>query len=267
MEPATTLFDALPRQLGETLGTISGWVVAPLFAVVSFARRARTFHPSGSTLHATVYRHARAPVDLHELADRLVGHALVRFSGALWKYAERFPDVLGCAIRFRHDPRDDAAPQRGDQDLLLATIRRPWTMAGAPLTTQLKDYLNNDYFGVSPFDIGGERRVYFRMHPRGPAEHGRGTRNERLATEVDQRATLSLECSPKPYGPWQPIVEVLLERPAALDGDALHFSPFRTGRGVQPRGFVHAMRRRVYEASQAARSAATRSAREVGHGR
>ena len=247
---------APPRQFSEILGRLSGWVVAPLFAVVSFARRARTFHPRGSTLHATVSRHPRAPAELHELADRLAGRALVRFSGALWKHAERVPDVLGCAIRFRRDFRDDAAPASDDQDLLFATIRRPWSMTFAPLATHVRDYLQNDYFGVSPFDIGARRPVYFRLHPEAGAAPPEGTRAAKLANEVARHASLELACSPKPYGPWQPIARLSLERPASIDGDQLHFSPFRTGRSVRPRGFIHAMRGRVYDASQAARDAA-----------
>jgi hypothetical protein len=186
----------------------------------------------------------------------LAGHALVRFSGALWKHSERFPDVLGCAIRFRSLASDDAAAATGDQDLLFATIRRPWTMTLAPLTTHAGDYLENDYFGVSPFDIGAQRPVYFRLHPQRSAAPRKGRRAMKLKSDVERHAALELECSPKPYGPWQPVVELLLNRPATLDDDQLHFSPFRTGRNVRPHGFIQAMRRRVYEASQSARDAA-----------
>jgi hypothetical protein len=35
-----------------------------------------------------------------------------------------------------------------------------------------------------------------------------------------------------------------------VEQDHLRFSPFRTGRGVVPRGFVHALRRGAYAASQ-----------------
>jgi hypothetical protein len=245
-----------PRHLSEILGRISGWVVAPLFAVVSFARRARTFHPSGSTLHAAVLRHPRAPAELHVLADRLAGHAIVRFSGALWKHAERLPDVLGCAIRFRRDLRDDAEAAADDQDLLFATIRRPWTMILAPITTHIDDYLHNDYFGVSPFDIGAERPVYFRLRPQRSAALCEGTRSVKLVSDVERRAALELQCSANPYGAWQPVVELVLERPALLDDEQLRFSPFRTGRSVRPRGFIQAMRRSVYQASQGARQAA-----------
>ncbi|MEO8183439.1 MAG: hypothetical protein ABI895_31785 [Deltaproteobacteria bacterium] len=40
-----------------------------------------------------------------------------------------------------------------------------------------------------------------------------------------------------------------------LDQEALRFDPFRAGRGVTPVGFVHALRRATYLASQRARPA------------
>jgi hypothetical protein len=36
-----------------------------------------------------------------------------------------------------------------------------------------------------------------------------------------------------------------------VDQDLLRFSPFRAGRGIVPRGFVHALRRGAYTASRA----------------
>lgn len=246
--------DQKPAQISERLGWLSGWMIAPLFAVVSFARAARTFHPRGPTFHASVRADAAAPVEWHAFAKSLVGPALVRFSGALWKRAQRIPDVLGCAIRLRRVDTDDPEPSSGDQDLLFATIRRPWTLFFAPATTRVTDYLQNDYYGVSPFDFGTDSRMYLRLCPQRPHD-GRGKRSERLEAALEQGVWLKLECSPKPFGPYAPLATIHLERPADIADDDLHFSPFRTGRNVRPRGFVHALRRGVYEASQRARDA------------
>ena len=99
---------------------------------------------------------------LADLASSLAGPALVRWSSAWWKRGDR-TDVLGCAIRFGSDPFH-AVPQPGDQDLLLATIRRPWSMAFAPWTTDFHDFLANHYYGVSPFLVD-DRRVEWRLAP------------------------------------------------------------------------------------------------------
>jgi hypothetical protein len=52
---------------------------------------------------------------------------------------------------------------------------------------------------------------------------------------------------------WQPVASIRLLEGAAIDPAALRFWPFQTDRGVTPRGFVHALRRGVYWASQRAR--------------
>jgi hypothetical protein len=239
---------------GQALGRAVGWAVAPIFGFVSLVRHARTFHPRGPTLHATVSRQPGAPLSLAPLANRLLGPALVRFSGALWKRSEQRPDVLGCAIRLRSTPSATAAPATGDQDLLFATILRPWTMPFAPLTTDVHDYLANDYYAVSPFDVGLEHPVYLRLHPTQPSSQRTGTRDARLTHRIEHKAaSLNLELSPRPFGPWAPVVRITLDRIAPIDGEALRFRPFRQGRDVHPRGFIHAMRIGVYRLSQLAR--------------
>jgi hypothetical protein len=244
--------------VGFALGRATGWVVAPVFGLVSFVRHARTFHPSGPTFHAAVRLHAQTPEELRELGSRLAGHALVRFSGALWKHTETRLDVLGCAIRLRHDELETPEPALDDQDLLFATIKRPWTMPFAPFTTDVRDYLGNDYFAVSPFDAGLDRTIYFRLHPlmhsEFSARHQRDTRSVRLARDVAHgTAALVLDVGTGPFGPWRPLLTLSLERLANVDGEALRFRPFRDGRGVRPRGFVHALRLGVYSLSQRAR--------------
>jgi hypothetical protein len=242
-----------PSNLGSTSGVIAGWTIAPLFALVSFMRQARTFHPRGPTYHASVVEHPAAPSELQSLAHRLAGRALVRFSGALWKGSQTLPDVLGCAVRFRRNQNETPDPDQDDQDLLLATIRRPYTMVFSPLTTRVSDYFANDYFAVSPFNVGLPWPVYFRLRP-DHASTEAGLRSERLLRQVSRAdAGLSLEVSARPFGPWAPLLRVTLERLAPIDGEALRFHPFRAGRGIRPRGFIHALRLGVYTLSQRAR--------------
>lgn len=238
----------------SALGTVTGWAMAPVFGLVSLIRHARTFHPRGPVLHAVVTRHEAAPMALEPLVSRLVGPALVRFSGALWKNAESLLDVLGCAVRFRREDSESERAADDDQDLLFATIKRPWTMPFSPLTTATHDYLGNDYFAVSPFDAGLGRRVYFKIHPRSPSEERSGPRAQRLARAIASGdAQLDMSVGSGPFGPWTPLVTIRLERFALVDGEALRFQPFRTGRGVRPTGFVHALRLGVYALSQRAR--------------
>ncbi|MBX3261737.1 MAG: hypothetical protein KF782_18785, partial [Labilithrix sp.] len=269
----------------ERAGELLGAAAAPAFALTSALRRARTFHPRGDCADADVAVADGVPREHRALAERLAGNAFVRFSDALTKKKARWPDVLGCALRFGGEVDDPAAD--GDQDLLLATIKRPWTMPLAPLTTKVHDYLANDYFAVSPFSVatprpgGGARPwlVYFRLRPgskepggvitvepsTGPISALRASTPRSRRSRAEQRrrrferaiangsAVFTLGIASGPWGPFAPLVRVQLVSVRLTDPPGLRFDPFRAGRGIAPRGFVHALRRGAYGASQRAR--------------
>lgn len=237
------------REVAEAAGLITGVVVAPLFALGSRVRRARFFHPEGSCYLAQVS--SQADEALTPLADRLQGCALVRLSTAWWRGGKQWPDALGCAIRFFRD-HDPMQPDAADQDLLFATIPRPWLTPLAPLFTTPHDFLANIYYGTSPFVVDGLGKARLRLMPVARVSLGDG-RQQRLAEAV-QRGEASFVLQALVAGrDWQPVVQIALTDRVQVDQEALRFSPFRAGRGIEPSGFVHAMRRVVYPASQAAR--------------
>lgn len=226
--------------------------MAPLTAALSRARHARMFHPTGLVYDALV-----TPVAIDggwgRLAERLQGAAIVRLSSAWWKRRE-WRDVLGCAIRFEGG--------EGVQDLLLATIKHPWTTPFAPLTTHHHDFLDNHYYGVSPFHSEDAGRIDLRLRPSWPSRGGR-SREERLARAVENRsASFVLEArrhrhplDVRHHEP-HPICLIELVAPASgVDQERLRFDPFRSGRGLEPVGFVHSLRIGTYRASQRARHA------------
>jgi hypothetical protein len=217
------------------------------------------FHPSGVLCSAEVVA-LKGSAAAQDVATRLAGKALVRWSSAWWKRGE-WTDVLGCAIRFGEAPQD-ADPKPGDQDLLLATIRRPWSLPWAPLTTRTHDFLANAYYGVSPFDVSGLGRIEWRLVVETPpASRPTGTRSSRLAEAIEARtANLLLEWSPYPGAftlpqaeRFQALVRITLTGLVEIDQESLRFDPFRRGRGLRPVGFVHGMRRAAYWTSQALR--------------
>jgi len=224
-------------------------MLAPAAAALSRWRDARVFHPEGHTFagYSTV-----ADGPFHELGRDLAGRVLARCSAALWREWEHF-DVLGMALRFRPgDGEDlDERPQDGDQDLLTATIRSPFTMFGSPFFTDASDFVHNRYWAVSPFDhdVG---RIELRLSPVGTALRGPGNRTQRLAHAVraghamwwlEARKTLTLG--------WHKVLQIHLDHEVDLDQDVLAFDPFRGT--LKPVGVVHAIRRAVYDASQHAR--------------
>lgn len=239
-------------RLGEVLGEWLGWLGAPVFALTSRVRKARTFHPRGDLVRVNA-----TPVNpgagawserLANLGERLSGDGLLRFSNALWK-SGRWPDALGCALALVD------AKGRPEQHLLFATIRRPWTMPFAPFTTEVRDYLANDYFAVSAFSAPALPRLWLRLHPEAPPRSPDALpRRARLEQAVRDQRTLLLEGSDSPWGPWTPFVRVTLLE--ALEGDppGVEFDPFLDARGLVPHGFIHALRRGAYAGSRSGRA-------------
>ena len=205
------------------------------------------FHPEGVVYRAGV---EAIPGRFPGFSRRLEGSALLRLSTAWWRGGTEWMDALGIALRLGKDPGVSARP--GDQDLLFATIRSPWTTPFAPLTTEQHDFLANDYYAVSPFDVAGVGRAKLRLVSSRPRRLRSRKREQRLAEAVE-RAEAWLRLEMKAGAAWEPVAHIVLEERIEVDQQRLRFSPFRDGKGITPRGFVHGLRRATYLLSQAAR--------------
>jgi hypothetical protein len=237
----------------EIIGRAAGFGLAPVVALGARARRARLFHPDGVVYRAEVTESASIGA-ARDVAARLVGPALVRLSSAWWRGGKEWPDVLGLAIRFRRDTTVTAEPAPGDQDLLFATIRWPWTTLLAPLATYPGSFLWNNYHAVSPFEIEGFGRAKLRLISPHLVLPG-GDRLAKLERAVDRGAAayeLQARRLDRPGG-WEDVARITLRERVEIDQAALRMWPFRAGRGIVPRGFVNALRLGAYRASQRAR--------------
>jgi hypothetical protein len=232
----------------ERFGLRVGWALAPAFAAAGRVRHARLFQPRGVVLSARV----EACTDTL-LGRLLVGPALVRFCTALWRHGREWPDVLCCAVRFRRRDTPADAADGGDQDILFATVRTPLTTPLGPLRTHVHDFLDNRYHARASFDAPGIGRAKLRLTPecRSPEPEAGSRRGLRLASVVARGdASLVLEARRVWTRSYRPIVRITLLGEVGLDDDALRFSPFRCGRGLVPRGFVHALRHGSYAATR-----------------
>ena len=233
----------------ERMGAGLGWLSAPVFGAIALARHARVFHPEGLVLSARVDPIASAP-ELQAIASSLAGPALVRLSSALWRSGKEWPDALGCAIRFRDDPQPSSDPGPHDQDLLFATVRTPIVTPLAPLGTDVTDFLANTLYATSPFEVPGMGRCKWRLVPQREAASG-NDRTTRLAEAVARgEANFTIEVRRTWRRGYLPVARLVLLSFADVDQDRLRFSPFRTGRGIVPSGFIHALRHGAYRASQ-----------------
>lgn len=233
----------------ELLGRMVGVLVAPLVFLVAFVRRARAFHPDGGVFRAEV-RATAVDAALRPVAERLAGPALARLSAAMARGEVEKPDVLGLGLRF------GAA---GTQDLLLATFDGfgPRQLRAALASTDVHDFVHNDYRAVSPFRLDGAGLVT--LHARGEATGGGdgGTRAERLEQAMAAgRAVLHLEAHALAADGEQavrPLVDVVLVGRASVPPSSLRLSPFHDGLGLRPVGFLAGIRWVVYPVSQFAR--------------
>ncbi len=237
------------RRPSEALGTMAGWLVAPLFGAASIVRRARPVHPTGELYEGHVEREVLGG-PYGDLAERLRGPALVRFSRAFFRAKHRRPDLLGCAIRFRSDVVPTERPTPGDQDLLLTTLRSLWTLPIAAFATDHEDFLANDYYGVSPFELEDVGTVYVRLEA-DPVE-AEGPDAEAKLRDAVRRGTavLHLEIGREPRGAYDRVASIRLTKPSTLDGEAVRFHPMVAGRGIRPTGPVQRARSASYAISQ-----------------
>ena len=244
------------RTAGEVLGGLLGALLAPIAAVGARLRGGRVLHPAGTVCAAEVLAVADEPA-LVDLAQRLAGAAIVRLSGSTWK-REGPPELLGCALRLRGDRPLTPEVDPRDQDLLFATMRSPWALPLAMLTTARHDYLENVYYSVGCLDAGALGAVELRLVPQlravAPGAVDGDSRGERLAAAIaDGHARLRLELRGGGHGRWRALCELRLRGRLELDAAALCFSPYQTGQDLRPRGFLHAMRGPTYAAGQAPR--------------
>lgn len=289
-EATENLVDAASRarhRTAERIGGLAGSLVSPLFRAARTWRRKHALPPRGDCAEAQVTVADDVAPNLRALAERLCGDALVRFSDAHITSRARWPDVLGCAIRFGLHSNGGDDVHDGVQDLLLATVKRPWTAPLSSLTTHAHDYLANDYFGVSPYSIASisaasstrrrQRQLfYFRLRPAAkepgalvtiesysvPASPEGSSGSLERATRRRRRleraiangsASFTLGIASGPRGPFAPLVRIHLVAIRHTDRLSVHFDPFRCGLGIEPYGFVQSLRRRVYEATRTAR--------------
>jgi hypothetical protein len=234
------------------LGTIIGFPLAIVFALASFLRKSKPLHPRGKCFLAHVEPFGSAKFEDEKLAHLLAGSALVRLSNSIWKRSGRSYDMLGIAIRFRWREGDPLEANSRTQDLLLATVQHVWSLLFAPITTRVKGFFCNMYFGLAPFTVEGVGKVKFRMQPEDKDETIHGDRDIKLNNRVALgKAKFILEYSHDSFFKnWTPVARVHLTKPLALDQSRLHFNPFHDGAGIKPSGFINGLRKPTYVAAQ-----------------
>ena len=230
----------------HAIGVALGFGLYPLTAAFVLRHRfQRAFHPDG-----LVYV-GRFEALVPE-GQALAGPAIARLSATLTRAEAEEPDVIGLVVRFG---ASESSPCPSDaQDSLAATFEgfAPAQVKQAFRTTNVHDFLDNDYRAVSLYRLPGIGPARLRWsgvrRPAGPG--GRGTRMARLdeAVAADD-ARFVLEAS-QGVDAWLALGILHLERRIDLPQRPLAFSPFRDGRGIAATGFLNGLRRPSYVLSQ-----------------
>lgn len=223
------------------VGALVALVVSIYIFFRSLIRGARAFHPRGSECLAEV-------TALDDVAGpRLAGPARVRFASSTAAENSPEPSIIGMSIKFGTD-----------QDLALGTFESFVKAGEAAKTTNVADYLANQYASVAPWRVAGLGVVWLRAIPDPAANIAKsGLRTERLDADIAAgRAKFVLEAreAPGPDGAVRSrLVELRLTERLPADDPQHHISMFRHGRGVVATGFRNGVRSIVYPVSQFAR--------------
>ena len=223
------------------VGVLTALVVSIYIFFRSLVRGARAFHPRGSVCHAEI----TALDDV--VGPRLAGPARVRFASSTAAENSPDPSIIGLGMKLGTD-----------QDVAFATFESFLEAGDAAKTTNVADYLANQYASVAPWRVRGLGPIWLRMIPDPAAAVPKtGTRTDRLDADIAAgRATFVLEArdAPGPDGAVRTrLAQVRLTQRLPDDDPAFHISMFRTGRGVTPTGFRNGVRAIVYPVSQFAR--------------
>jgi hypothetical protein len=240
-------------RIQDIIGRALGLALAPFSFIGSAIRRDRLFHPDGVIYRAEVKPLVKEGL-LKPLSERLAGGALVRLSGAIWKWPEgsRRPDLLGIAVRFRGKKQVTPQLLPGDQDITFVTASSVLGLVTAALATDSGDFLDNRYHTILPFHLEGVGRVYLRLVPV-QSSPSAPDRHQRLALAVAQhKAVLQLEILATELGDsWIGLATIELRERMLIDDEALVFFPGSSGMGLRPLGVLQALRPEIYTASQA----------------
>lgn len=230
-------------KFSRILGEICGVPLSIITFTVSFIRNARTFHPNGIHAQCEVKTLKDSPLTFHP-------YALARFTGAIWKKNQLLPDVLGISLRFSEIPFRNTEPRKEDQDLLFASFRLPIEIPIAPFITRFSKFYLNTFYAISPFQVHNET-VHFKITIVPKTTEGK--RMDNMLRNIHEHAILILWYKKKKTD-WIPVAELSLLRSIEVDQHKLRFNPYRSGLGINPEGFVHALRIPVYPMSQLGRS-------------
>ena len=231
---------------GSVALKMAGMTVGGALAGVAWLRGGKAVHPHGVSYGARVLIDGRAtaPLASELLSRRAEWPAIVRFSRSLG-LPRPLPDLLGMSIRVL-----DAYGEDRHQDFLLVTsadqpvLHHIFLPAG---DVQQRPYSSSLLYraGSRAFIVGARSD---RDSPR-PTGADEFDRLERAAATGELRFELVIASR---FGRFERVGVLDIEGKLPESLDALRFSPFNTGGGIEPVGALNRLRAYAYPMSQRA---------------
>ena len=211
---------------------------ASVVRALSKVRGERVIHAKGRAFEG-VLRLGGASLGVPLLDEPGEHRVVLRLSRAVG-LPDRLPDALGLAVRVL-----DAHSPGQHQDLVLDTGAAPPVLRRLPLPA--RQVLRATYSSLLPYELAGRRWVLAAL----PVASAPATVSFRDLRVEDVRFRL---CVASAHGPWQE-VGLVQATADAEDGRGVRFSPFTTGGGIAPAGWLQAARRSSYDAAHVGRDA------------
>jgi hypothetical protein len=223
-----------------------GYAIAALLAGIAAARGGKAVHPHGvvHTARLLIDGAPRAPSG-SQLFDTPAEHmAVMRFSRSLG-LPRPVPDLLGVSLRVI----DAYGSDRHQDVLMVSSVDLPVLHHGF---VPSGDVQQRPYSSALPYRAGGRKFLIGVVpDPASPRPEGRDEFDRLARAAAGGRLTFGLAIAPL-SGRFRRIgtLEVGERLPDALD--ALRFSPFNCGGGLEPVGLLNRLRDYAYPLSQAA---------------
>ncbi|HEY0633598.1 MAG TPA: hypothetical protein VGC98_16195 [Thermoleophilaceae bacterium] len=231
---------------GRAAVHVAGVAIGIALAAIAKARGGKAVHPHGVTYRAdlSIDRAPVAPLGSELLSTPGTWPAVVRFSRSLG-VPRPLPDLLGMSIRVPNRYGEGC-----DQDFLLVTsvdlplLHHIFVPAG---DVQQRLYSSSLLYRAADrsFLVGA------RAHPDSPRPDGEDEFDRLARAARTGRLSFDLVIA-SPFGRFGRVgaLQIGSELPATLD--ALRYSPFNTGGGLEPIGFLNRLRAYAYPLSQRA---------------
>lgn len=219
--------------------------LATLGYLITKARKKRIFHFDGIAYTANV---SQADIDTNILPtdSSYSGATIIRFSRGI-THDSKLPDVLGVAIRLQ-----DYYGKEEHQDILFLSTGSSSLGRHIPFPTTT--FCKTLFTTILPYQVGQKRLLVGLTISSDANKSAEALPLRSIQKSIEHgsvRCTVAISTT---KDTWQPIATVVAQKKLSqTESDNLKFNPWNTGKSFRPFGYIHGLRREIYNQSQRGR--------------